>query len=148
MRDILFRGKRIDNGEWVYGDLYHGKEDNIFIEYWTVDKEYRPYEVDPKTVGQYTGLDDCKDNKIFEGDIVKYQLDNDDCLFLNKNTKPIIGKIFFSDFRASFSVTAGRNGSTSMNNDLFRYVRGNNRVKVIGNISDNPELLEVKQNDN
>ncbi len=95
MREVLFRGKRIDNGEWVYGDLYHGKEDNIFIEYWTVDKEYRPYEVDPKTVGQYTGLDDCKDNKIFEGDIVKYQLDNDDCLFLNKNTKPIIGKIGF-----------------------------------------------------
>lgn len=147
MMDRIFRGKRIDDGEWGYGDLTHNNDGRTFINYWIENKIHEIQEVDAKTVGQYTNLEDCKGNKIFEGDIVKYQVDNDDCPFSNKNTKPIIGKIFFSDFRASFSVTAGRNGSTAMNNDLFRYVRNDNRVEVIGNIYDNSELLEVKHND-
>lgn len=146
-RQILFRGKRLDNGEWVYGYLIAPEfaPDKKYIGYLFADDDHDidVVEVDPETVGQYTGLEDMNKRKIFEGDIVKYQFDNDDCPFPNKNTKPIIGKIFFSDFRASFSVTAGRNGSTAINNDLFRYVQNGNRVKVIGNIYDNPELLEV-----
>lgn len=143
MREILFRGKRLDNGEWVAGNLFVSDIDSrthILAGSRIVTIEW---EVDPSTVGQYTGLKDKIGKRIFEGDIVQYQFDNDDCPFPNKRTDKIIGKIFFSDFRASFSVTAGRNGSDMVNNDLFKYVQNGNRVEVIGNIHDNPELLEA-----
>lgn len=136
-REILFRGKRTDNGEWVEGYYvrygFTGKEKHYIVPVYASD--LYAFEVDKKTVCQNTGLTDKSSKKIWENDIVKYQY---------KHTEKIIGRIFFSDFRASFSVTAGRKGSSSINNDLFRYVRNGNRVEVIGNIFDNPELLGVE----
>lgn len=145
-REILFRGKRTDNGEWVEGCMikYPSGKVEVFKKCEEPPDVLLRCEVDPDTLCQYTGLTDKNGKKIWENDIVKYQFDNDDCPFPNKHTEKIIGRIFFSDFRASFSVTAGRKGSSSINNDLFRYVRNGNRVEVIGNIFDNPELLEVE----
>ena len=76
-REILFRGKRIDNGEWIYGDLFRDKDGNTYIQYWTENKEYRSYEVDPETVGQYTNSLDFDGQKIFEGDIGGILIDPD-----------------------------------------------------------------------
>lgn len=151
-REILFRGKRIDNGEWVEGYFVKGE--------WYFDKKeiyallpldlcFFPrceisewVEVDPKTICQYTGLTDKNGRKIFEGDIITYQHDNDDCPFPNKDTKRRVGRVYFQEFRSCFAVAEGRNGSDRINQDLFKYVQNGNRVEVIGNIFDNPELLK------
>ena len=99
-------------------------------------------EVDQSTICQCTGLKDKNGNLIWENDVVSFQFDNDDCPFPNKDTKKRIGKVFFSDFRASWSIAMGKNGSKSLNNDLWKYVQNGNRVEVIGSAIDNPELLE------
>ena len=139
MREIKFRAKTC-KGEWVEGLLAH-KDDKWYIS----NKAGMPFafEVRPETICQYTGLKDKNGKEIWENDIVCFQFDNDNCTLPYTDTKKRYGKIFFSDYRASFAIAMGRNGSKSMNNDLFKYVQCGNRVEVIGNIFDNPELLDA-----
>ncbi len=67
MREILFRGKRVNNGEWVYGDISQHKNGKVFIK---TGSAIHSYEVDPSAVAQYTDVTDKNGVKIFEGDRV------------------------------------------------------------------------------
>ena len=141
----LFRAKRTDNGEWVEGYIVIYTSGRFDIHKKCIEQHdaLAVYEVDPSTICQCTGLKDKNGKLIWENDIVSFQFDNDDCPFPNKDTKKRIGKVFFSDFRASWSIAMGKNGSKSLNNDLWKYVQNGNRVEVIGSAIDNPELLGV-----
>ena len=135
MRDIKFRGKSLRAGKWskwIYGSLdctkYTYKECRMVayddpIQYWhTVDKE---------TVGQYTGLKDKNGKEIYEGDII----------FIKGETKllDIKGKVEYSNTFAQFIIT--NTGSiVNETEPLGDYEEEN--IEVIGNIYDNPELLE------
>lgn len=150
-REILFRGKRADNGEWVYGFLvcmnyidvfiqkvcYDGQEE---IRYCTVEH----YQVDTNTVGQFTGLCDKNGNKIFEGDIVCVRHKDSNICFL--------GDVQFEYGVFGIEWTANKKdkslvGFFGQKHNLKRFDDGVlEYIEVIGNIHNNPELLEV-QND-
>ena len=138
MREILFRGKRTDGGEWVYGYLY--QDGLIGCNIFQTNPHLAAYIVDPSTVGQYTGLTDKNGKKIFEGDIVE-------CVSWNE---------FFSDGFGKPIEALRRKMEVAFHNGAFRmkesYPYGieptywglifNGDIDVIGNIHDNPELLK------
>lgn len=122
MREIKFRGKSLDNGEWVCGDLH------IRTPFPHIHSEidYSKVNIDPHTVGQFTGLHDKNGKEIYEGDIIvlghkrncKASVVWIDAGFARKSTNP---------FDDAYYLTGA---------DMERYV-------VIGNIHDNPELLKT-----
>lgn len=121
MREIKFRGKRVDNGEWVYGNLIEDKyivgkvidwsEDYFNTEFW--------WEVIPESVGQFTGLYDKNCIEIYEDDILKS---------INQyNSGTTIGKVYFEDL-TWFGAK-----------DYLDYINKFCLIEVIGNIHDNKE---------
>ena len=127
-REILFRGKRTDNGEWVEGYLcecHHkdtGKYDYAIQEMF--ENGYIMHEVIPETVGQYTGLTDKNGKKIFEGDICKHRS--------NYSGNTVISVVTYTD--GHFLALVCENSGFELSEKL----------EVIGNIHDNPELVEVQ----
>ena len=147
MREILFRGKRMDNGEWVEGwyqpettiKYWDGRQETIgvTISYKVEDGFLEDTLVDPSTIGQYTGLTDKNGERIFEGDIVAFEdavADFEgyhDDVFVNHGAVSI-----FPYGGVSFS-----NRQTVEMDDLYD-TDDSIDAEVIGNIHDNPELLE------
>ena len=136
MREILFHGKRADNGEWVEGDLLQIKYYNKpIIEYQIMPQSpvSSAYPVLPETVGQYTGLTDRNGKRIFEGDICKFKRFND----------VHIGKVVFNVTTASFIMwyqpIVGAYGEKATQKMLLSVC---DNIEVVGNIHDNPELME------
>ena len=139
MREILFRGKRVDNGEWVYG--HYGK-------YMLMNGESVPcistpnkeavcgnicYDVEASTVEQYTGLTDKNGKKIFEGDILEDTYGNEtyrDVVVAN---------------RWNCSCCDGVYGYAFEHHAAWLDFRDIESCTVVGNVHDNPELLEVEE---
>lgn len=147
MREILFRGKAINrencyhrteykNGEWVYGlvtKLYDEKFENLPAEMTDING-ISNIEIDYKTIGQYTGLTDDNGNKIFEGDIIRVK--SLDCDY------EYTTKVYYSSHTLCVNLCNQDYDYTSIGfaNDVWD--EENSVVEVIGNIYDNPGLLE------
>ena len=122
MREILFRGKRKDNGEWVEGlPFYNGEEIIDGIE----SKDGKLYYVIPESVSEFTGLLDNNGQKIFEGDIV-YSPYEDENAVIKWDDDDAMFTIVCDDICTDFSHYWGHD------------------LEVIGNIHDNPELIESR----
>ncbi len=150
MREYKFRGKMIPENEWIYGTLLripappycwgeNPPKDKYYIQF--ADPRYMPDwgmpykmvqgEVNPETVGQYTGLKDKNAKEIYEGDII----------FIKGETEllDIKGKVEYSNTFAQFIIT--NTGSVANETEpLGDYEEEN--IEVIGNEFDKPELLE------
>lgn len=151
MRQIKFRGKDIETGEWLYGDLIQrmGYMPSVMFPYESNGKvHYSECAVKRETVGQLTGLLDKNGDEIYEGDIVRnkevggYELEylgvvkyyEEGCCFgIDVTTTSLTGAelILFSPGENSF-------------NDGYCTVTYTNEYEVLGNIHDNPEILKNK----
>ena len=139
MREILFRGKRVDNGEWVEGYYIKSPEfDGEGVSVITVDKPRMPYYVNNETVGQYTGLCDKKGKKIFEGDIFR-PFDNEIIVVAwidYYSTLGFLCRIEHTETKRGKEITESHDGWAM----LCDYELS--ELEIIGNIHDNPELLK------
>ena len=137
IREVIFRGKRTDSGEWVYGYytkaryFLNKKEMHIIFE---PDVEAFPHceftgyeEVLPETVGQYTGLTDKNGVRIFEGDIVKYDVNYHD-MVISYDVENWGGWLYedMDDNMQAYSI----------------YEFCLKDIAVVGNIHDNPDILK------
>lgn len=142
MREIIFRGKRVDNGEWVYGELIKTTTGWMITNYDSIDMnsslansrylgDIAAIKINPETVGQFTGLTDKNGNKIFEGDICqimrirKYGYDKD-------NDPLIVGHIKFGRISVNGNDLSVYN-AFHINGRSIEYLIGQ-ELEVIGNI--------------
>lgn len=127
IREVIFRGKRTDNGEWIEGDLKQAFRGNQ-LSSCGIMKTPTAYcwRVDPETVGQYTGLTDKNGVRIFEGDIVRYDVNYHD-MVISYDVENWGGWLYedMDDNMQAYSI----------------YEFCLKDIAVVGNIHDNPELL-------
>lgn len=130
MREIKFRGKRLDNGEWVVGSYIEAENRDRSIAHQII-----PYkaglvvrEVDAATVGQYTGLKDKNGKDIYEGDIETWK----------EYGHVMVGFVIWSPL----GVFIGRSAGNGVDRIGVAYTCEN--ATIIGNIHDNPELLKTE----
>lgn len=162
MREILFRGKRIDNGEWVYGYYTYCTDGCklshriyiVFAEAYGGETLHSIwFEVIPTSVGQFTNLYDKNDKKIFEGDIFKFPDEAYESYYTSCGTEynsrevENYGVVGFCEDLARFDFVEYKFSENVVDADLhenhdLEFYDFISDLKVIGNIHDNPELLK------
>ncbi len=142
MREITFRGKRVDNGEWVYGDLLQNIDVvKIREREKDINRIAKRYVCNPETVGQFTGLTDKNGKMIFEGDIISAI-----ALDTGEEQRAVVGFGRFIDVNnddeyIGFYIEFYGHITTIAQLEMEE-IEG--CFEVIGNIHDNPEIMEVE----
>lgn len=137
-REILFRGKSLETGKWLYGfyedDRAEGVDFPVIVPLLIIENKPVSWAVEKTTVGQYTGLKDKNGKRIFEGDIVRASR--------GKDIDIDIGCICYME-KCGVWVINYDNISCNRMFDISTSTDSNVWMEVIGNIYDNPELMEV-----
>ena len=140
-REIIFRGKSIGTGEWLYGHLFnYGLTAPSNVPCISVcvptswEEAYSLYAVHPDTIGQYTGLKDKDGNKIFEGDILEYIGKRKDNMNKVYRRKVVFHKGMFALLSKELQAYSALKHHC-MEDGRFAW-------RVIGNVHDNPELMK------
>lgn len=135
-REIKFRGKRLDNGEWVYGDLLH-LVDGVYI---SNDNGNNMAQVDPDTVCQFTGFTDKNGKEIYEGDVLRSDSYPYSCLEDDERDN-YLAVVFYCEDGASFATVTAKNPESNVGgisdgicNDVSREEM--KQFEVVGNIHD------------
>lgn len=141
MRDILFKAKRISDGQWVEGYLYKqvGVKDRIYFAIEVIDNTVKAYEVDESTICQYTGLADKNGNKIWENDVLKIARTSDSIgeYYYPPLDYPVNVVVKWDLCAWMWETIEKRKHYISFPDAWCHY-----EAEVIGNIFDNAELLE------
>ena len=130
MREILFRGKRIDNGEWI--EEHYLRKEVHFIFQTDKHNTWRCVEIVPETLCQFTGLSDKNVNRIWENDIVNYN-----GKYASIKFGMYCSSSGYGNYNLGFYVDFP--GETLYRKELGYW---HEKVEVVGNIFDNPELLQ------
>lgn len=160
MKPIKFRGKRADNGEWVYGHLFQTP-----IGEWKIKKGFRECLVKPDTIGQFTGLKDESGKEIYEGDIIdgcfKYDklsadgavIPDNDCLCkgvvkFSKDRLQWVLNIFWAESPIAKWMEEEEDSEIPLVHFEYESPEFNmDLLEVIGNTADNPEQIKTTQNE-
>lgn len=125
MREIKFRGFNRKNGVWLYGFYLQNRGAHFVCpDEFAEGKSWDDYEIDPKTRGEYTGLKDQSGQEIYEGDVLKWDEDDESSVVVYDPQNALFG-MQYKDGRI-----------------YGLYDCQQKELEVIGNIHDNPELLE------
>lgn len=148
MREVVFRGKSLETGEWVYGSLYthaaplecfgcNPLKQTYFIYKagfadWSMPRPVESHEVDRKTIGQCTGIKDRNSQLIFEGDIIKWEVSGVERTAV----------VYYDQYQACFWMGLDLISGNLVLNDWMR-----GEYEKLGNKIDNPEILPFHQHD-
>ena len=134
MREILFRGRCNEvgkyNGHWIEG--HYGEDEGRHEIFFSTKIGIVGYSCEPESIGQYTGLTDKNGKKIFEGDIIKGKFSNYAIWADEAERAFVYGKSY-------------KGGYKNLMSDYLLKSSCPNGIEIIGNIHDNPELLEVEK---
>ena len=134
-REIKFRAKKINKNEFVIGyylPMAEGYRHYIYLALEYLNEHSR-FEIDPKTLGQYTGLNDKNGKEIYEGDIVE----------ITQKTETLLDKVIYDNHLCGFRFE----GLVNHYCDFCDWLREGAEFEVVGNLFENPELLKEEKND-